>query len=160
MYMQEKQFSPNVKIGFVSASRNCFPRELSEKRMARIAENLKTTNIDFIIPPSQSSVIESKDDAIAAADFFKSSACDAAVLYLGNFSPEIEDAIFVKNFDKPILLIAAAEEDVESVASARGDALCGLMSASLAISKRGMLERVMIPANPLVDAKQAVVEIE
>ncbi len=160
MYMQENQFSPDVKLGFVSASRNCFPRELSEKRMARIAENLKVANVNFVVPPPEASVIESKEDAVAAANFFKANDCDAAILYLGNFSPEIEDAIFVKNFDKPILLMAAAEEDAESVASARGDALCGLMSASLAISKRGMLERVMIPANPLVDAKQAVVEIE
>ncbi len=160
MFLEDYKYSPDIKIGFVSASRNCFPRELSELRMTKIADKLAEKGVDFIIPTSEASVIESKEHAVAAAEFFMKSNCDAAVLYLGNFSPEIEDAFFVKNFTKPVLLIAAAEENAQSVANSRGDALCGLMSASLAIAKRGLSERVIIPAKPLVNAETAVLEIE
>ena len=98
--------------------------------------------------------------ACAAAEDLLKNGCDAAVLYLGNFSPEIEDANFVKAFNKPVLLMAAAEENSESVSSARGDALCGLMSATLAIAKRGLWQRVSMPKKPLVDAKRGALEIE
>ncbi len=158
--MQNDKFSPEIKLGFVSASRNCFPRELSEKRMNAISAKLKDTSVNFVVAQSRCAIIESKTDAIEAAKFFEQENCDAAVLYLGNFSPEIEDAVFVKSFNKPILLIAAAEESGETVSTARGDALCGLMSASLAIAKRGLSQRVIIPANPIVTADSAVVEIE
>ena len=159
-HMQNDKFSPEIKLGFVSASRNCFPRELSEKRMNTISAKLKDTSVNFVVAQSRCAIIESKTDAIEAAKFFEQENCDAAVLYLGNFSPEIEDAVFVKSFNKPILLIAAAEESGETVSTARGDALCGLMSASLAIAKRGLSQRVIIPANPIVTADSAVVEIE
>lgn len=159
MYLKNGKFSPDVKIGLVGASRNCFPRELSEKRTQAVLEELKKLNIDVTVPSGKCAIIETKDDAIEAAEELKKAGCDAAVLFLGNFSPEIEDANFVKHFPFPILLLAAAEESMESVSTARGDALCGLMSASLAIEKRGLSQRVTIPQKPLVNAKEAAAEI-
>ena len=160
MYLENGKYSPNVKIGLVSASRNCFPRELSQNRMAAVMKALgEPEDFEVVQPEGRCSIIESKEDAAAAADFFAKSGCDAAVLYLGNFSPEIEDANFVKAFGKPVLLMAAAEENSQSVSTARGDALCGLMSASLAIAKRGLSGKVTIPSKPLVDADSAAREI-
>lgn len=159
MFIELDKFSPDVKIGIVSASRNCFPRELSEKRTERLLKKLEPMGIDIVRPAGRCSIIESKDDALTAAEDLLKSGCDAAVLYLGNFSPEIEDANFVKAFNKPVLLMAAAEEDSESVSSARGDALCGLMSATLAISKRGLFSKVVLSKNPLVDAERGALEI-
>ncbi|PWM30310.1 MAG: fucose isomerase [Verrucomicrobia bacterium] len=159
MYLELDKFSPDVKIGLVSASRNCFPRELSERRAARLIGELETLGVKACVPEGRCAVIESKDDAFNAADSLKKSGCDAAVLYLGNFSPEIEDANFAKAFGGPIMLLAAAEESAQSIESARGDALCGLISASLAMANRGTLARAYIPANPLVGAKRGAEEI-
>lgn len=160
MFLELDKFSPDVKIGVVSASRNCFPRELSEKRTESLLKELAPLGVNVVRPSRRCSIIESKADACAAAEDLLKNGCDAAVLYLGNFSPEIEDANFVKAFNKPVLLMAAAEENSESVSSARGDALCGLMSATLAIAKRGLWQRVSMPKNPLVDAKRGALEIE
>ncbi len=159
MLLEYGKFSPEIKLGLVSASRNCFPRELSERRSKALIAELKKIGISVFTPKGNCSIIESKADASEAARQFNEENCDAAVLYLGNFSPEIEDAAFVKDFEKPILLIAAAEENSKSISCARGDALCGLISASLAITKRGLDKRVCIPKNPLVSAKSGAQEI-
>ncbi len=94
-----------------------------------------------------------------AARQFKEAGCDAVVYYLGNFSPEIEDAFFVKLYDGPVMLLAAAEESGATLLQKRGDALCGLLSAALAVSKRGFAHRVHIPELPVVSAEEGVKEI-
>lgn len=159
MYLPLGQFSPDIKLGFVSASRNCFPRSLSEERSKKLLEALSQAGVKPFVPQGQSAIIETKDDALDAAKQFNDNGCDAVVYYLGNFSPEIEDAVFVKNFDKPVLMLAAAEETAKDLMEKRGDALCGLLSATMGIKKRGDFQRVIIPENPVVDAKRGVEEI-
>ena len=150
MYLPLGKFSPDVKIGLVSASRNCFPRALSEKRTKALLAACREAGVKVFVPQGDCRIIESKAHAADAAGQMKTAGCDAAVLYLGNFSPEIEDANFVKSFDGPVMLIAAAEESAATLATDRGDALCGLLSAAMAVKKRGLARRVHIPENPLV----------
>ncbi|MBV8274154.1 MAG: hypothetical protein JO170_02685, partial [Verrucomicrobia bacterium] len=104
-------------------------------------------------------IIETKDHAVEAARQVKEAGCDAVVYYLGNFSPEIEDAYFIKLFEGPVMMIAAAEESGATLLEKRGDALCGLLSATLAVSKRGLAQRVHLPEFPVVSAEEAVKEI-
>ena len=152
MYLPLGTFSPGVKLGLVSASRNCFPRALSEKRTEKLLAACKEAGIEPILPEGECQIIETKAHAIEAARQLRDAGCDAAVLYLGNFSPEIEDANFVKAFAGTTMMIAAAEESADSLASDRGDALCGLLSATLAVNKRSLLETVYIPPDPIADA--------
>jgi len=160
MYLPLGKYSPDVKIGLVSASRNCFPRSLSETRTKKLLAELKKLGITPIIPEGKSSVIESNEDAKDAAAQLKALGCDAAILYLGNFSPEIEDANFVKNFDGLTLIMAAAEENAKSLACDRGDALCGLLSATMGINKRGLWNKIIIPENPVVNFQAGAKEAE
>src|ERR1700760_253611 len=143
MYLPLGTYSPEIKLGLVSASRNCFPR----------ARTLP------IIPEGDCRIIEPKDHAAEAARQFKQAGCDAVVYYLGNFSPEIEDAYFIKLFEGPVMMIAAAEESGATLLEKRGDALCGLLSAALAVSKRGLAQRVHLPEFPVVSAEEGVKEI-
>ena len=163
MYLPLGTFSPDVKLGLVSASRNCFPRELSEKRTKRLLDELKKFDtegsLDIFVPEGDSSIIETKVHASDSASQMKAAGCDGAVLYLGNFSPEIEDAVFVKEFDGPVMIIAAAEESRDSLENDRGDALCGMLSAVLAVKKRGLMGRVYIPEIPLVTARSGASNI-
>lgn len=152
MYLPFGQFSPDVKLGLVSASRNCFPRELSQERMDKLRAACQSQGISLFVPEGDCHVIESKEHARKAAQQIEAARCDGAVLFLGNFSPEIEDANFVKNLSCPVMIIAAAEESGATLMQKRGDALCGLLSAIMAIRKRGMLPRVYIPEQPLVSA--------
>ncbi len=159
MYLPLGTYTPELKLGLVSASRNCFPRSLSEERTGRLMAALEKLGITPVVPAGRSAIIESKDDAADAARQLLDAGCDAAVLYLGNFSPEIEDAFFVKNFEKPILMIAAAEESAGGLLDRRGDALCGLLSATMGVEKRGLSRRVVIPENPIVDAARGAEEV-
>src|SRR5580700_9849939 len=159
MYLPLGTYSPDIKLGLVSASRNCFPRSLSEERTLRVLAGCRQAGIEPFVPEGTSQIIETKDHAFEAARQFKQAGCDAVVYFLGNFSPEIEDAYFIKLFDGPVMLIAAAEESGASLLQKRGDALCGLLSAALAVNKRGLAYRVHIPELPVVSAEEGVQEI-
>src|SRR6201996_3393941 len=159
MYLPLGTYSPEIKLGLVSASRNCFPRALSDERTERLLEGCRAADISPIVPTGDCRIIETKDHAAEAARQFKEAECDAVVYYLGNFSPEIEDGFFVKLYDGPVMLLEAAEESGASLLQKRGDALCGLLSAALAINKRGFAHRVHIPELPVVSAEEGVQEI-
>jgi L-fucose isomerase-like protein len=159
MYLPLGTYSPEIKLGLVSASRNCFPRALSEERTERLLVRCRAAGILPFVPQGDCRIIETKDHAAEAARQFKEAGCDAVVYYLGNFSPEIEDAYFVKLYDGPVMLLAAAEESGATLLQKRGDALCGLLSAALAVSKRGLAHRVHIPELPVVSAEEGVQEI-
>jgi len=159
MYLPLGTYSPSLKLGLVSASRNCFPRALSDERTQRLLTAAQATGINLTTPEGDSCIIETKDHAFEAARQLKEAGCDAVVFYLGNFSPEIEDACFIKSFDGPVMILAAAEESGSSLLQKRGDALCGLLSAVLGVSKRGLLDKVHIPESPVVSAEEAVLEI-
>jgi L-fucose isomerase-like protein len=159
MYLPLGTYSPQIKLGLVSASRNCFPRAQSEERTYRLLECCHAAGINPIVPQGDCRIIETKDHAAEAARQVKEAGCDAVVYYLGNFSPEIEDAFFVKAYDGPVMLLAAAEESGATLLEKRGDALCGLLSAALAVSKRGLAHRVHIPELPVVSAEEGVQEI-
>src|ERR1700747_3870897 len=159
MYLPLGTYSPEIKLGLVSASRNCFPRALSDERTEPLLEPCRAAGILPMIPEGDCRIIETKDHAAEAARQFKQAGCDAVVYYLGNFSPEIEDAYFIKLFEGPVMMIAAAEESGATLLEKRGDALCGLLSATLAVSKRGLAQRVHLPEFPVVSAEEAVKEI-
>lgn len=159
MFMPLGQFSPRIKLGFVSASRNCFPRSLSEERARALLDATRSLGVEPEVPDEACWIIETKEHARAAAASLRAAGCDAAVLFLGNFSPEIEDAAFVREFGGDVLMIAAAEESRASLGSHRGDALCGMLSAALAVGRRGLLPRVHLPENPIVDARRGAAEI-
>jgi L-fucose isomerase-like protein len=153
MYLPLGTYSPDIKLALVSASRSCFPRSLSESRTKQLKAAVEALGIDVFIPEGECQIIENKDHARDAAQQAQAAGCDAVVLYLGNFSPEIEDAYFIKQFNGPAMVMAAAEESASTLGGGRGDALCGLMSCAMAIEKRGMKTTVHMPENPIVTAE-------
>ncbi len=159
MYLPLGQYSPDVKLGFVSASRNCFPRALSAERSERVLQRAGAAGLSLAVPEGECAIIETRQHAKDAAAQLTAQGCDAAVLFLGNFSPEIEDAVFVREFAGPVMIVAAAEESGATLLQKRGDALCGLMSAALAVRKRGLMPRVHLPERPVASAEQVVEEI-
>jgi L-fucose isomerase-like protein len=160
MYLPLGTYSPPIKLALISASRNCFPRSLSEERTNRILDLSREAGLDLFVPQGECRIIETKDHALEAARQVREAGCDGLVYFLGNFSPEIEDAYFIKQLDTPVMVIAAAEESGASLLEKRGDALCGLLSAALAINKRGLAQRIHLPELPVVSAEEAVKEIE
>ncbi len=147
---------PQVKMGIIAVSRDCFPITLSEKRRKAIVEKLKAKN--FEITEIQT-IIEGGIDANVAEAYeeIKASGINALVVFLGNFGPEGPETQIAKLFGGPVMYIAAAEENVGVLSSDRGDAYCGMLNASYNLKLSGI--KAYIPEYPVGDAEYCANEI-
>jgi len=142
--MTELINTPHVKLGIVGVSRDCFPVELTRKRLGKLAAALRRRGIAAVRCPV---IIESEADAMKALARLLNAGCNAAVIYLGNFGPEGPTAIFADEFPGPVMVCAAAEESAATLATERGDALCGLLNCSYNLHLRRV--PAYIPAAPV-----------
>ncbi len=135
---------PTVKLGVVGVSRDCFPVELTRRRLSALLEALKAIGVEAT---AAETIIESETDAVAAHRQLTESGCNAAVVFLGNFGPEGPTTQFIQRFSGPVMVCAAAEENKTVLANERGDALCGLLNCSYSLSLRRL--RTYIPQHPV-----------
>ena len=82
----------------------------------------------------------------------KKAGCNALVVYLGNFGPEISETLLAKHFDGPSMFIAAAEESGNNLVQGRGDAYCGMLNASYNLKLRNI--KAYIPEYPVGTAEE------
>jgi L-fucose isomerase-like protein len=139
--------SPLVKLAIIGVSRDCFPVELTQRRLAALAEACKAIGLE---PYVCEQIIENERDAAVAFAMCKGTGANAAIIYLGNFGPEGPISIFAREFDKycgPVMLCGAAEESGENLIDGRGDALCGMLSGKLNCDMRGV--RIYLPRRPV-----------
>jgi L-fucose isomerase-like protein len=135
---------PEVKLGIVAVSRDCFPMELSEKRrnaVVKACEN-KSVNITEI-----KTTIENEKDVLKALEEIKAAGVNSLVIYLGNFGPEGPETLLAQKFDGPTMFAAAAEETETNLMNGRGDAYCGMLNASYNLALRKL--KPYIPEYPV-----------
>jgi len=142
--MTQMANSPEVKLAVVGVSRDCFPIELTRARMERLVDACERGGVP--VKPCKT-VIETESDALAALSETLEMRATAAVIYLGNFGPEGPLSVFARVFPGPVMVCAAAEENKDSLVEGRGDALCGLLSASYNLGLRGAT--AYIPPRPV-----------
>ena len=87
---------PEVKLGIVAVSRDCFPIALSEKRRAAIVAAYGQDKI-YECPVT----VENEADMLKAVEDVRKAECNALVVFLGNFGPETPETLIAKNFDGP-----------------------------------------------------------
>src|SRR5665648_530452 len=116
---------PEVKLGIVAVSRDCFSIELSKNR---------------------------REDVLKVLKDLKESGINALVIYLGNFGPEGPETMLAQKFSGPIMFVAAAEETGENLVSGRGDAYCGMLNASYNLELRKL--NPYIPEYPVGTAEE------
>ena len=97
-------------------------------------------------------IIESEIHMVEALEDIKKEGCNALVVYLGNFGPEISETLLAKHFEGPKMFIAAAEETQDGLIQGRGDAYCGMLNASYNIQLRNI--KAYIPENPVGTAAE------
>jgi L-fucose isomerase-like protein len=135
---------PQIKLGIVAVSRDCFPIELSQKRRSMVIEECKKKNIQIV---ELKTTVENENDAVKALEEIKKNSINALVVYLGNFGPEGPTTILASRFDGPAMFVAAAEESGKDLINGRGDAYCGMLNASYNINLRKL--RPYIPEYPV-----------
>lgn len=143
---------PDVKLGIVAVSRDCFPKSLSENRRKAVAAACK---LELFEAPT---VVENERDMEKALAEVKEAGCNALVVYLGNFGPETEETLLVKFFDGPVMVAAAAEESGGNLIQGRGDAYCGMLNASYNLKLRNL--KAYIPEYPMGTAEETAAMIE
>ncbi len=145
---------PDINLGIVAVSRDCFSVELSRSRREKVvkecaAKKISITEID--------TVVENEKDSLKALKEIKSKNIDALAIYLGNFGPEGPTTLLAQKFDGPVMFVAAAEETKDNLIHGRGDAFCGMLNTSYNVGLRKLTP--YIPEYPAGTAKDVADKI-
>jgi len=131
---------PEVKLGIIAVSRDCFPIELSIKRREAI---VKAYDGEIYECPV---TVENELDMLDAVADVTTKECNALVVFLGNFGPETPETLIAEKFDGPVMFVAAAEGDGDLI-NGRGDAYCGMLNCSYNLAMRHL--KGYIPEYPV-----------
>ena len=144
---------PEIKLGIVAVSRDCFPESLSVNRRKALVKAYTDKYGAQDIYECPICIVESEIHMVQALEDIKKAGCNALCVYLGNFGPEIAETLLAKHFDGPVMFAAAAEEDSEtSLIQGRGDAYCGMLNASYNLKLRNI--NAYIPEYPVGTAEE------
>ena len=146
---------PEAKIGIVAVSRDCFPMSLSESRRKACVKAYRELGHEIY---ECDTVVENEKDMMEALEKLKNEQCDALVVYLGNFGPESAETILAKEFNGPVMFVAASEEASDKLLDDRGDAYCGMLNASYNLALRDV--KAYIPEYPVGDPEEVARMIE
>ena len=155
---------PEVKLGIVAVSRDCFPIGLSIARREAIVSTCGGNIYECPV------TVENEKDMLKAVEDVKAAGCNALVVFLGNFGPETPETLIAKYFDGPCMFVAAAEGDGDLIngrggpcmfvaaaegdgdlINGRGDAYCGMLNCSYNLGMRHL--KGYIPEYPVGTAK-------
>ena len=139
---------PEVRLGIVAVSRDCFPIALSTQRRQNIVAACKTKGFE---PYECSVTVENEADMLKAVADVKAAGCNALTVFLGNFGPETPETLIAKYFDGPVMYVAAAEGDGDMI-NGRGDAYCGMLNCSYNLGMRHL--KAYIPEYPVGTAEE------
>ena len=143
---------PEVKVGVVAVSRDCFPESLSVNRRKALMEAYTAKFGTGNVYECPVCIVESEIHMVQALEDIKKAGCNALCVYLGNFGPEISETLLAKHFDGPAMFIAAAEESQNDLVGGRGDAYCGMLNASYNLKLRNV--KAYIPEYPVGTAEE------
>ncbi len=143
---------PKVKVGIVAVSRDCFPESLSVDRRKALVKAYEDKYGKDDIYECPVCIVESEIHMVQALEDVKKAGCNAIVVYLGNFGPEISETLLAKHFDGPAMFVAAAEESGDNLIGGRGDAYCGMLNASYNLKLRNI--KAYIPEYPVGTAEE------
>ena len=135
---------PEVKLGIIAVSRDCFPVSLSERRRSAIVSAYKGDLYECPV------TVENENDMLKAVADVNTAGCNALVVFLGNFGPETPETLIAKYFDGPCMFVAAAEGDGDLI-NGRGDAYCGVLNCSYNLGMRHL--KAYIPDYPVGTAE-------
>ena len=142
----------DLKIGVVAVSRDCFPESLSVNRRKELIKAYKEKYGEDVIYECPICIVESEIHMVQALEDIKKAGCNALVVYLGNFGPEISETLLAKHFDGPKMFVAAAEESGNNLVCGRGDAYRGMLNASYNLKLRNI--KAYIPEYPVGTAEE------
>ena len=147
---------PEIRVGVVAVSRDCFPESLSANRRKAVINAYRKRYGEEGVYECPVCIVESEKHMLSALQDIIGAGCNALAVYLGNFGPEIAETMlaekFVKQTGGAVMFFAAAEETAADLIDGRGDAFCGMLNASYNLSLRGV--KAYIPDCPVGTAEE------
>lgn len=140
---------PQVKLGLVAVSRDCFPIALSQRRRAAVAAACAQRGLPVY---EAKTTVENEMDTQKALTEVREQGCNALCVFLGNFGPETPETLLAKSFEGPCMYVSAAEETGDNLVQGRGDAYCGMLNCSYNLGLRHIPAH--IPAYPVGTAEE------
>ena len=136
--------TPEVKLGIIAVSRDCFPKTLSASRRENVCKEYARYGEIYQCRVT----VENETEMLEVLEDVKAAGVNALVVYLGNFGPETCETLLAKYFDGPVMFAAAAEENCgKCLVDSRGDAYCGMLNASYNLALRNI--KAYIPEYPV-----------
>ncbi|MBR0538369.1 MAG: fucose isomerase [Clostridia bacterium] len=145
---------PQVKLGIVAVSRDCFPIALSVSRRAALVKACEALQLPVY---EAKTTVENELDMQKAVAEVNAAGCNALCVFLGNFGPETPETLLAKYFDGPCMFIAAAEGDGDLI-DGRGDAYCGMLNCSYNLQMRHLA--AYIPDYPVGTAEELAIMVK
>lgn len=146
---------PEVKLGIIAVSRDCFVISLSERRRKAVVQACAAKGTAVY---EAQTTVENENDMLKAVEEVKNAGCNALVVFLGNFGPETPETLIASNFCGPVMYAAAAEEHGNDLINGRGDAYCGMLNCSYNLGLRKL--KAVIPEYPVGTAEDIAQMIE
>ena len=140
---------PEVKLGIIAVSRDCFVISLSERRRKAVVDSCTAKGLNIY---EAKTTVENEVDMLKAVAEVKDAGCNALVVFLGNFGPETPETLIAKEFDGPVMYAAAAEETGKDLINGRGDAYCGMLNCSYNLGLRKL--KAIVPEYPIGTADE------
>ncbi|MDR1445395.1 MAG: fucose isomerase, partial [Treponema sp.] len=135
---------PEVKLGLIAVSRDCFPITLSQTRRGALADVCSKKGISIY---EAKTTVENEKDMLASVEEVRQQGCNALVVFLGNFGPETPETLIAREFCGPVMFAAAAEDTGKDLINGRGDAYCGMLNCSYNLGLRKI--KAIIPEYPV-----------
>jgi L-fucose isomerase-like protein len=146
---------PEVKLGIIAVSRDCFVLSLSQNRRSKVAAECAKKSIPVF---EAQTTVENERDMLQSVEEVKKAGCNALLVFLGNFGPETPETLIAKHFDGPVMYAAAAEETGKDLVNGRGDAYCGMLNCSYNLGIRHL--KAVIPEYPVGTAEEIACMVE
>ncbi|MDR1319092.1 MAG: fucose isomerase [Treponema sp.] len=146
---------PEVTLGIIAVSRDCFVRSLSENRRSKVAAACAQKGIAVF---EARTTVENETDMLKSVEEVKKAGCNALLVFLGNFGPETPETLIAEYFDGPVMYAAAAEETGQDLIDGRGDAYCGMLNCSYNLGLRRI--KAVIPEYPVGTAGDIACMVE
>ena len=108
---------PEVRLGIVAVSRDCFPIDLSQSRRCAVVKEFQAMGGSIF---EAQTTIQYEQEVPAALEELKNAGCNALAVFLGNFGPEGPETMLAERFDGPCMFFAAAEENIGVLSSRPG----------------------------------------
>jgi L-fucose isomerase-like protein len=145
---------PDVKLGLITVSRDCFVLSFSESRRSALAAACAKRGLSVY---EAKTGVENERHMLKAVEEVKQAGCNALVVFLGNFGPETPETLLAQYFHGPVMFIGATEESGKDLINGRGDAYCGMLNCSYNLGLRRI--KAFIPEYPIGTPEELTVMV-